>query len=223
MLKLKIKKQLNDFSLNLNIAIPRSSLVIRGASGTGKTTLLRCIAGLEKVEEGFISLGDTVYLDTLRNIFVPPARRGIGFAFQDYLLFPHLNIEQNILYGLRYQRNNKLNTKLKMLNDIVSGLELSHAYMSRYPRELSGGERQRVSLARALIAGSRLILLDEPFNAIDRKCCRRLLDFVGEWIKEHNTATITVSHTEDDLLDLGKSILYLEKGQVVSFYNEGCA
>ncbi len=223
MLTIKVNKKLKDFSLGLDISLPQKSLVIRGSSGAGKTTLLRCVAGLEKVEEGFISLGNTVYLDTRRNICLPPSRRGIGFAFQDYLLFPHLSVEQNILYGLRHPGNNHGNPGLNMLNDIVSGLELSHAYLPRFPQELSGGERQRVSLARALLAGSRLFLLDEPFNAIDRKCCCRLLDFVSEWIKQHNIAAIMVSHTENDLFDLETSVLYLKKGQVASFYNEGCA
>jgi len=219
-----VKKQLKDFSLNISISLSQKNFVIRGSSGAGKTTLLRCIAGLEKVDEGFISVGESVYLDTQKKIDVSPADRGIGFAFQDYLLFPHLNVEQNIMYGLRCQKNNNGSHKqeAKMFNDVVTGLELSYGYLPRYPQELSGGERQRVSLARALLAGNRLFLLDEPFNAIDRDCCGRLLDFVSHWIKEQNLASITVSHTEHDLFHSGKIVLDLEKGQVVSLSNERC-
>ncbi len=223
MLTLKVNKRLKDFSLDLDIVLPENSLVIRGPSGSGKTTLLRCIAGLESMPDGFIRFGDTVFLDTLKKIWIPPAQRGIGFAFQNYLLFPHLNVKDNILYSLRSQGKGKHPVELKPLVDLIDGLELPFSYLSRYPRELSGGEKQRVSLARALLAGRRLLLMDEPFNAIDRKCCCRLIDYIYAWINKHDTMAIIVSHTEKNLHVLESSILSLENGRVNSFYEKGCA
>ncbi|MFO7951545.1 MAG: ATP-binding cassette domain-containing protein [Bacillota bacterium] len=223
MLKIKINKNLKEFSLNVDLSFSKKSLIIRGPSGSGKTTLLRCIAGLENVSKGHISLGETVYLDTLRKIWVPPAQRGIGFAFQDYLLFPHLNVKDNILYSLRSQGNGRSKLKSNSLDEVINGLEIPGSYLLRYPRELSGGEKQRVSLARALIAGHRLFLLDEPFNAVDKKCCCHLIDFISEWIKKQDAMVIIVSHDETDLLSLKNSYLNLENGRVLSFCGEGCA
>lgn len=219
MLTVKIKKRLPDFNLNIDFSVPEKCLIIKGSSGAGKTTLLRCIAGLERVEKGFISQDDKIYLDTSNNLNLLPAQRGIGFAFQDYLLFPHLNVKQNLLYGLNRISTRNMNESGN-LSDVLYGLNLPHYYLSRYPRELSGGERQRVALARALLAGERLYLLDEPFNAIDRMCCELIQDFIVDWIKRNNIAAIIVSHAENKLHALGERIVYLEKGQIRAGYNE---
>lgn len=215
MLTVKIKKRLPDFCLNVDFSVSEKCSILSGPSGSGKTTLLRCIAGLERVEEGYICQNGIVLLDTVRKINITPSQRGIGFAYQDNLLFPHLNVEQNLLYG---EKNKKLKTvKPGSLKDLLNGLRLPYSYLHRYPQELSGGEKQRVSLARALLAGSRLYLFDEPFNSLDMTCFEFIEDFLREWIKRHEITTIIVTHEENKGRVLGEKRIYLDKG--INFFD----
>jgi len=140
-----------------------SLTVLFGPSGSGKSTTLRCLAGLDRPERGTIRFGDEIWSDAGRGIFLPPQRRRIGYLFQDYALFPHLRVAQNIGYGLgkiaAAARRRRIEEITALLG--LAGLE------DRYPRQLSGGQQQRVALARALVCRPRLLLLDEPLSALD--------------------------------------------------------
>lgn len=176
------------FELNTSLAIPGQGItIILGPSGSGKTTLLRILAGLEKPEHGFISNAGDIWLNTATNKFIPPQKRKVGVVFQDYALFEHMTVEANIGFALdRHQRREKLPLWLAKLNIE----ELAH----RYPGQLSGGQRQRVALARALITEPALLLLDEPFSALDTHLRQRLREQLLEIVTHLQQPILMVTH-----------------------------
>src|SRR5436190_11384442 len=187
-----------------------SLTVLFGRSGSGKSTTLRCLAGLERPERGTIRFGDEIWFDAARGIFLPPQRRRIGYLFQDYALFPHLRVAQNIAYGLgkiaapeRRQRIEEIMTLLEL-----TGLE------DRYPKQLSGGQQQRVALARALVCRPRLLLLDEPLSALDAPTREHLRRQLRHWLVELRMSTILVTHDRLEALALGDHVVVFEAGRV---------
>jgi len=187
-----------------------SLTVLFGRSGSGKSTTLRCLAGLERPERGTIRFGDEIWFDAARGIFLPPQRRRIGYLFQDYALFPHLRVSQNIGYGLgkiavpeRRQRIEEITALLGL-----AGLE------DRYPRQLSGGQQQRVALARALVCRPRLLLLDEPLSALDAPSREDLRRQLRQWLVELRMSTILVTHDRIEALALGDHVVVFEAGRV---------
>jgi molybdenum ABC transporter ATP-binding protein len=187
-----------------------SLTVLFGPSGSGKSTTLRCLAGLDRPDRGTIRFGDEIWFDSVRGIFLPPQRRRIGYLFQDYALFPHLSVAQNIGYGLskiaapeRRQRIEEITTLLGL-----AGLE------ERYPRQLSGGQQQRVALARALVCRPRLLLLDEPLSALDAPTREHLRRQLRRWLVELQMSTILVTHDRIEALALGDHVVVFEAGRV---------
>tara|TARA_B100000745_G_C20120301_1_gene383584 strand:- start:436 stop:1398 length:963 start_codon:yes stop_codon:yes gene_type:complete len=178
-----------------------------GESGSGKTTFLKCIAGLEKIHSGSILLNNVVLND--KGIFVKPQDRKIGFVFQDYPLFPHLNLEENIVFNLdkKYHKN---------LDYILTLTGLKY-FVSRYPHELSGGEQQRTCVARALIREPELLLLDEPFSNLDSAIKQSMREEIYKIIKETNTTTILVTHDINDSLNIADKILIFKAGIVQQY------
>ena len=178
-----------------------------GESGSGKTTFLKCIAGLEKIHSGSILLNNVVLND--KGIFVKPQDRKIGFVFQDYPLFPHLNLEENIVFNLdkKYYKN---------LDYILTLTGLKY-FVSRYPHELSGGEQQRTCVARALIREPELLLLDEPFSNLDSAIKQSMREEIYKIIKETNTTTILVTHDINDSLNIADKILIFKAGIVQQY------
>ncbi len=178
-----------------------------GESGSGKTTFLKCIAGLEKINSGSILLNSVVLND--KGIFVKPQDRKIGFVFQDYPLFPHLNLEENIVFNLdkKYHKN---------LDYILTLTGLKY-FVSRYPHELSGGEQQRTCVARALIREPELLLLDEPFSNLDSAIKQSMREEIYKIIKETNTTTILVTHDINDSLNIADKILIFKAGIVQQY------
>ena len=178
-----------------------------GESGSGKTTFLKCIAGLEKINSGSILLNSVVLND--KGIFVKPQDRKIGFVFQDYPLFPHLNLEENIVFNLdkKYHKN---------LDYILSLTGLKY-FVSRYPHELSGGEQQRTCVARALIREPELLLLDEPFSNLDSAIKQSMREEIYKIIKETNTTTILVTHDINDSLNIADKILIFKAGIIQQY------
>src|SRR5205085_6002287 len=186
-----------------------SPTVLFGPSGSGKSTTLRCLAGLERPDRGMICFGDEVWFDSARRIFLPPQRRRIGYLFQDYALFPHLRVAQNIGYGLgkiaapeRRQRIEEITTLLGL-----AGLD------DRYPRQLSGGQQQRVALARALICRPRLLLLDEPLSALDAPTREQLRRQLRHWLIKLRIATILMTHDRIEAVALGDHVVIFEAGR----------
>ena len=170
--------------LNLNFNSGILNLV-SGPSGSGKTTLLNLIAGLEKPSSGLIMLDDDV--QSSNHKFIEPENRNIGFIFQDFALFPHLNIKQNIEFS--GNRNDEL------LNKLINKLSIAN-HLSKYPHELSGGQQQRVSIARALFSEPKILLIDEPISNQDKNNKTEIIRIISEFIKEKEIVCILVSHEE---------------------------
>ena len=171
-----------DLNLNFNSGILN---LVSGPSGSGKTTLLNLIAGLEKPSSGLIMLDDDV--QSCNDKFIEPENRNIGFIFQDFALFPHLNIKQNIEFS--GNRNEEL------LNKLINKLSIAN-HLSKYPHELSGGQQQRVSIARALFSEPKTLLIDEPISNQDKNNKTEVIKIISEFIKEKEIVCVLVSHEE---------------------------
>tara|TARA_B110000037_G_C17033485_1_gene470546 strand:+ start:17 stop:982 length:966 start_codon:yes stop_codon:yes gene_type:complete len=187
----------------LNFSVKKGEIIsFLGESGSGKTTFLKCISGLEKINSGTISLNNNILNN--RNIFIKPQKRKIGFVFQDYPLFPHLNLKENIIFNLKPKYIKKLDYMISL-----TGLE---NLLFRFPHELSGGEQQRACIARALIREPDLLLLDEPFSNLDSNIKLSMRDQIYKIIKETNTTTILVTHDINDSLNIADRILIFKAG-----------
>lgn len=187
-----------------------SVTVLFGPSGSGKTTVLRCLAGLERPEEGSIHFGEATWFDAAHRIFLPPQRRGLGYLFQEYALFPHLTVASNIAYGLTDLSKPERRRRVAEIIDLVqlTGFE------ERYPKHLSGGQQQRVALGRALAPRPRLLLLDEPLSALDATTRERLRQDLRRLLRELGTPTVLVTHDRVEALALGDQVVVLDQGKV---------
>lgn len=182
--------------------------VLIGPSGCGKTTLLRAVAGLERVTAGEIRLADAVVSSA--SVRVPPESRRIGMVFQDYALFPHLSVQDNVCFGLHHQARSEQQRRVREVLDLV-GLASS---AQRYPHELSGGQQQRVALARALAPAPQLLLLDEPFSNLDVELRERLALEVRGILKAANTTALFVTHDQMEAFAIGDVIGVMSEGRL---------
>ena len=188
---------------DLTFSVKKGELIsFLGESGSGKTTFLKCLAGLESINGGSISLNSTFLNND--NTFVKPQKRKIGFVFQDYPLFPHLNILDNITFNLERKYQSKLDYILKL-----TGLQF---LVERFPHEISGGEQQRACIARALIREPELLLLDEPFSNLDSTIKESMKEEIFKIVKETKTTTILVTHDINDALNISDRILIFKAG-----------
>ena len=194
--------------VTLNVAAS-SILSIVGASGSGKSTLLRALCGLESPASGTIKLGDQVLCSSTK--FVRPDRRKIGLVSQSGDLFPHLNVFQNLGYGLTNWRRADRKTRCKELLEAI-GLP---NFEKRFPHELSGGEKQRIALARALAPRPPLLLLDEPFSNLDSNLRQSLRRLTADILRKEKTTTIFVTHHPEDALSTGDSIAVMDSGTII--------
>ncbi len=195
----------------VNLSVPAGSLVaVLGLSGCGKTTLLRAIAGFERVQRGRIALGTHTLDDGRRNrSYVPPERRGIGYVPQEGALFPNLNVQANIAFGLsRAQRRTSV---VQELLELVGLVPLAR----RYPHQLSGGEQQRVALARALARQPEVLLLDEPFSSLDASLRATVREEVSALLRRQGATTVLVTHDQEEALSLADSVAVLRDGVIV--------
>src|SRR5215510_865724 len=200
------------FQLEVKLAVSPGVTVIVGHSGAGKTTLLRCIAGLSNPEEGRIAIGDHVLFDAQKQIRLEPARRGVAFVFQDLALFPHLSVEENVMYGLR--RLDAAERKRRM-RAILASFQIAHLG-GRFPREISGGEQQRVALARSLVTEPSVLLLDEPLSSLDPRTKVLIIEDLRRWNKTRRIPILYVTHDHDELLALGDHAIVLEQGKIAT-------
>ena len=188
---------------DLTFSVKKGELIsFLGESGSGKTTFLKCLAGLEGINAGSISLNSN-FLNNEKT-FVRPQKRKIGFVFQDYPLFPHLNILDNITFNLERKYKSKWDYILKL-----TGLQF---LVERFPHEISGGEQQRACIARALIREPELLLLDEPFSNLDSTIKESMKEEIFKIVKETNTTTILVTHDINDALNISDRILIFKAG-----------
>jgi molybdate transport system ATP-binding protein len=185
--------------------------VLFGPSGSGKTTVLRCIAGLESPEIGSIRFRDEVWLDASTAVMVAPQRREIGYLFQDFALFPHLTVRDNVVYGIRQLGRAERDSRLTELSE---WLGISNI-LGRYPRNLSGGEQQRVALARALAPRPRLLLLDEPLSSLDAPTRERLRRELRRLLKQAGVPALVVTHDRTEALALGDGLVVMDGGRVL--------
>ena len=206
---LKVKNLVKHYSSefpiikDLSFSVNKGELIsFLGESGSGKTTFLKCLAGLEKINSGYIELNGSVLNDNIK--FEAPQNRKIGFVFQDYPLFPHLNLENNITFNLEKKYNKNLDAILKL-----TGLNF---LLERYPHELSGGEQQRACIARALIREPDLLLLDEPFSNLDTTIKDFMREEIYRILKKTKTTSILVTHDINDALNISDRILIFKAG-----------
>lgn len=182
-----------------------SIIVLFGPSGCGKTTVLRCLAGLERPERGRIVFGDDVWFDANAKTHLSPQQRGIGFVFQDYALFPHLSVSENIAYGLQALPKPERQTRV---DEIMQRFGLDEQRQRR-PRQISGGQQQRVALARALVTQPRLLLLDEPLSALDTGLRNELRDDLRMQLKALDIPVVLVTHDQAEAELLGEQIIIM--------------
>jgi sulfate/thiosulfate transport system ATP-binding protein len=206
---MNVTKSFGDFYAlrDVSVSIDRGKLTaLLGPSGGGKSTLLRIIAGLEEPDSG------RVYIDGQDMTHIPARRRGIGFVFQHYAAFPHMSVWDNVAFGLKIARSDKVTTKRRVdeLLELVHLAGLAH----RYPSELSGGQRQRMALARALAVEPRLLLLDEPFGALDVKVREELRAWLRQLHEQVNATTVFVTHDQEEAMELADQIVLINQGQV---------
>jgi molybdate transport system ATP-binding protein len=199
-IRVKLHRPVSTFSLT----------VLFGPSGSGKSTTLRCLAGLEKPDSGIIRFGDEIWFDAERNIFLPPQQRRVGYLFQDYALFPHLTVKQNIAYGLGRLSAAARRQRIEEMTALLGITGLEH----RYPRQLSGGQQQRVALARTLVCRPRLLLLDEPLSALDAPTREQLRRQLRHWLIELRISALLVTHDRIEALALGDHLALFDAGRV---------
>ncbi|OBK77802.1 TOBE-like domain-containing protein [Mycobacterium sp. 1164985.4] len=202
-------KHYGDFAAldNVDFEVPSGSLTaLLGPSGSGKSTLLRAIAGLDQPDTGTITINGRDVTD------VPPQRRGIGFVFQHYAAFKHLTVRDNVAFGLKIRKRPKAEIREKVDNLLeVVGLA---GFQTRYPNQLSGGQRQRMALARALAVDPQVLLLDEPFGALDAKVREDLRAWLRRLHEEVHVTTVLVTHDQAEALDVADRIAVLNKGRI---------
>jgi molybdate transport system ATP-binding protein len=197
-----------------------------GPSGSGKTTILGLVAGLFEPDEGRIALGgepntsppavSVILVDTARRLRLPPERRGVGYVFQDHLLFPHLTVAENLRFGDRGRGA----ARTDEFTRVVELLQLG-PLLDRPPRNLSGGESQRVALGRALLSHPRVLLMDEPLASLDEALKRRVLDDLERIVAELRIPLVYVSHVEAEVRRLAGTIVRMERGRVVAVEANG--
>lgn len=208
----KIKKQFKGFNLDVSFETNNEYLGILGASGSGKSMTLKCIAGIETPDEGLIILNERVLFDSEKKINLKPQERNIGYLFQNYALFPNMTVEENIGSGLKLSKNEKKKITDEMINAFhLSGLE------KKYPIQLSGGQQQRVALARCIAYKPDVLMLDEPFSALDFHLKEKLQTEVLELLKYYHGEVLMVTHSRDEVYKFCKNLLIVDNGRLVVF------
>ncbi|HLY40655.1 MAG TPA: ATP-binding cassette domain-containing protein [Terracidiphilus sp.] len=212
MLEFTLEVRRGAFHLDVQCRFASEWTVVFGPSGAGKSTLLRLLAGLERPDRGEIALDGTVLTGTPQRVHVKPGKRQIGLVAQEPALFPHLTVLANVAYGLAAMDRAGRDARVDEMLDLVGAKDL----VDRRPRNLSGGEAQRVALARALATRPRLLLLDEPFSALDGAASDALLARLQPWLREHRIQTVMVTHDATDAYAMGAEVALLREGRVAA-------
>ncbi|MCD0503555.1 molybdenum ABC transporter ATP-binding protein [Bordetella petrii] len=202
-----------DFSLDLDLRLPgRGVTALYGHSGSGKTTCLRCMAGLEPAAQGYLRVNGEVWLDTAAGVSVPTHQRPLGYVFQEASLFPHLSVLRNLQFGLKRVPWRQRRVDLDQAVDLLG---IGHL-LPRMPTGLSGGERQRVGMARALLTSPRLLLMDEPLAALDTARKQEILPYLERLHDELDIPVLYVSHASQEVARLADYLVLLENGRATA-------
>ncbi len=224
-LTVEIKKAYPDFSLSVSFESERARIGILGASGCGKSLTLKSVAGLIRPDQGLIRIQGRVLFDSEKKINVRPQKRQVGYLFQNYALFPNMTVEENIEAALRGMRQNraygtgKEKSGLQTARDILTRFDLLEIRNHR-PHELSGGQQQRTALARMLATDPELLLLDEPFSAMDTFLREGLRLELIRMLKEYDKTVILVSHDRDEIYQMCSDLVLMDNGRVIAHGNK---
>ena len=209
MLFVDIEKCIGDFTLKVCFDTKNNTLSLLGPSGSGKSMTLKCIAGIEKPDKGKIILNDRVLFDSEKGINLPPQKRKVGYLFQQYALFPNMTVKQNIEVALHYLPKNERAESINVKFEEFHLKELE----DKKPQELSGGEQQRVALARIMANNPEVLLLDEPFSALDSSLKWQLLADMKKTLSEFNKDVVFVTHNIEEVITLSNDICNLNNGK----------
>lgn len=217
-LEMDIERQLRaagrEFRLQVALACTQPRVVLFGPSGAGKSLTLKAIAGLLRPERGTIRMHGQTLFDAGANIELPPQQRRIGYVFQDYALFPHLNVRQNVGFGLNKRcLNARRGTRIEAVEQWLEAFRIDHLADS-LPAQISGGQRQRVALARALVTQPQALLLDEPFAALDRDLRGLLRQELETVLDNTGIPLLLISHDPEDVRMFGQQVVQLAEGRV---------
>ncbi|TMU70909.1 molybdenum ABC transporter ATP-binding protein [Pseudomonas fluorescens] len=213
MIDVRLNIAYSGFSLDVDLNLPgRGVTALYGHSGSGKTTCLRCIAGLERAEQGFIRINDEVWQDSDNGIFVPPHKRALGYVFQEASLFPHLSVLANLQFGLKRIAKSQRRVDMAQATELLG---IGHL-LERHPQHLSGGERQRVGIARALLTSPKLLLMDEPLAALDSQRKGEILPYLQRLHDELDIPVLYVSHAQDEVARLADHLVLLSEGKALA-------
>lgn len=211
MIRACVEATLGQLKLNTSFEAPGVGVTaLFGRSGSGKTSILRWIAGLEKGHKGVLSINGIVWQDSEKKKFIPPYKRRVGYVFQEASLFPHLSVMDNLEFGLKRSKANHKND----LEEVAPILGLSEL-LNRPPGQLSGGERQRVAIARALLAGPEILLLDEPLTALDIQSKLEILPYLERLKCESKVPIIYVSHSPEEVVRFSDHLIEIKAGEVI--------
>ncbi|MBC6680477.1 ATP-binding cassette domain-containing protein [Zhenpiania hominis] len=212
----QIVKKLDRFSVDMEYSFEEGVLVIQGESGAGKTTVLNCIAGLKQPDRGRIAIDGRIVFDEKTN--VPVKKRQIGYLFQNYALFPNMTVGKNVIYGIKnkeeYRDRKKRKELLEYADYIMDTFQITHL-QKRYPEKISGGEKQRVALARAIVTRPKLLLLDEPFSALDMKTKEVVYEEFASLKKSLGIPTILITHDPQESKLFADHKIFMKDGKIV--------
>ncbi len=218
MITIAVRKTFSHFTLDVDLEFGREFVALTGANGSGKTTLLRLVAGLDTPDEGRIVVSGRTFFG--EGTSIPPELRRVGYLFQDPALFPWLTVDANIRFGLARAEKGKRATKNDWLSELCSEAGIEHL-LDRYPKNLSGGEAQRVALVRALAVRPEMLLLDEPFSAVDMELRPELRKFVSKIQREWDIPILMVTHDFAEVHTMADKLYKLEAGRIIDSSKKG--
>ncbi len=208
--EINISKKLKEFTLQAELVLQDGVLGLMGSSGSGKSMLLKCLAGIETPDSGRIVLNGRVLFDSAAKINLPPQQRRVGYLFQSYALFPNMSVAENIMCGPRAKGLAKEHC-LAIVTAMMNKFQLQ-GLAARYPRQLSGGQKQRAALARLMAVEPEVILLDEPFSALDTQLKDKLQEQLQQLLAEYGGISVLVSHDRQEIERLSDKVLFIHQG-----------
>ncbi len=215
----KIQKKLDHFMVDIEYGFEQGVLVIQGESGAGKTTVLNCISGLVMPESGSIKIGERIVYDSDKKINITTRERTVGYLFQNYALFPNMNVYQNVIYGMKNKKEYKENRTerlalLEYADYIMETFGIAHL-KKKHPNQISGGEKQRVALSRAIVSKPELLLLDEPFSALDQKTKEVVYQEFLLFKKEFSIPAVLITHNPEESRMFGDCRILMKEGKII--------